>query len=141
MQPNSFIHFNGNHKRLEINSIHNRFLSLLSLNRIRPSYVQTFLKPNFSLALFKILIWYLVRLSVMLIFLALSFSLLLKTFSRTFYRANFTITGRGVLLGSLFSPIPCVLSRSANNTSLFSSSLNNFKTLSSVVSLFSSFNP
>ena len=40
-----------------------------------------------------------------------------------------------------FFPILCVLSKSANNTSSFSSSLNNFKTLSSVISIFSSFNP
>ena len=30
-QPNSFFHFNGNHMRLEINSIHNRFLSFAHL--------------------------------------------------------------------------------------------------------------
>ena len=64
---------------------------------------------------------------MILIFLALSFVLLLKTFPGILYRANFTITGRGLLFEFLFFPIPCVLSKSANHASSFSSSLNNFK--------------
>ena len=72
---------------------------------------------------------------------SLEFFLLLKTFSRILYRANFTITGRGLLPDFLFFPILCVLSKSAINASSFSSCLDNFKTLSSVLSFFSSFNP
>ena len=115
--------------------------SLFFLYRIHPSYVHIFLKPNFSLASFKTLIRYPIRFSVILIFFSLSFFLLLKTFLGILYRTNLTITGLGFLFESHLLPILCLRSKSTNNTSSFSSYLNGFKTLSSLLFFFSSFNP
>ena len=114
-------------------------ISILSLYRICPAYVHTLLKLSFSLASFKILIRCSVRFSAMLIFFPLSFFTFKNLFTnivpRKFYD-NWTS-----MFESLFCPILCVLSKSANNMSSFSSSLNNSKTLSSVRLYFSSFNP